>query len=709
MKPVSSRFSPRLLDLETLEALTVGREAVCAHLVDSIWDAVSSGQGRFDVVVGPRGIGKSHTFGLVEGRLRERDKAQQQVVIVALPEEFHPSSLVHLLAKVLELMPDEDGLPRVASQLANLRMGPQGEALKTAQRLIAGRLGARGLLLMVENFDAILRDLGTKGQASLRRLVQRMGCWSIFATARSTKGWTEQTAPLHGTFNVEQLAPLDASSATELIRQLARLHGQTDLHEWLGSDEGRLHVHSTYALLGGNPRVMAMVFHHLDHDDPGDLYGNFFRLAEELTPYYQEQMERLSRGQRPVVEFLAERWSPASVTEISNGTFCPQASVSTHLRALKRDRLVHALKVGKNRYYELSDPLHRIARAMKRDQQLGNAISNMARVWGVMARNDFGYASLSSLHAFHAPPPEYVKNLASEILRHSVKGDANKVDTLTDRLIAHGQSDDSSLYAICGTLLLTKNDKKAYHFIDMQSRRDFGAYAITSLYLALTLTPELRRELPLSWPKLAQSTDISLFYATDEFLEITRDGIRSIEQKGGPKNLATLLIISVLRDFGENAAAQLYQSFEHDLTLQNQKLLGVAAWIHNSRLFYEGLVAQPLAGTDEGRSISTLFAIDSSSDGHSTLSPKQEEWSLENADWLATLWIAGRPLLPTSHTFSLSTGSEERFELLSGQSSVKAFMYLPREMRRFIRVSLTFLHASNLLEAFPAEDQLVEH
>jgi hypothetical protein len=94
VKPRSSRFSPRLLGHEVLEQLTAAREPLLARLVGSLSAAILSGQGRFDLLVGPRGIGKSHLLGLVEGRMRAHADLCERLVIVALPEEFHPSSLL---------------------------------------------------------------------------------------------------------------------------------------------------------------------------------------------------------------------------------------------------------------------------------------------------------------------------------------------------------------------------------------------------------------------------------------------------------------------------------------------------------------------------------------------------------------------------------------------------------------------------------------
>ncbi|HVI03996.1 MAG TPA: ArsR family transcriptional regulator, partial [Enhygromyxa sp.] len=384
MRPRSSRFSPRLVAPELLERLTVAHGPLLARMVGNLTAAIASGQGRFDLLVGPRGVGKSHLLALVEARVRANEQLRGRLVVVALPEEFHPSSLVHLLARVLEQLPQDHSQPPVAAQLQAVRGREASEAADMLVAMIRARLAGRSLLVMLENLDAMFRDLGRKAQARLRRIVQTERGWSIFATAHSAIALSKQTEPFHGTFVVHPLQPLAPAQCQEMLLQLARVHERAKLEAWLETDVARMHVRAAHHLVGGSPRVIAMLFHNLDPEHPDDFEGNFHRLAEELTPWFQEQMARLSAGQRPVLEFLAERWSPASVKEIAEATFNEPTTVSTHLRALRREHLVRSLAVGKERYYEIAEPLHRVARAMKHDEKLAAAIAEMARVWALL-------------------------------------------------------------------------------------------------------------------------------------------------------------------------------------------------------------------------------------------------------------------------------------------------------------------------------------
>lgn len=205
----------------------------------------------------------------------------------------------------------------------------------------------------------------------------------------------------------------------------------------------------------GLPEIERRLRAHLDPEHLDDFEGNFFRLAEEVTPYFQEQMGRLSAGQRPVMEFLAERWAPASVSEIADATFVPATTVSTHLRALRNNRLVRAMAVGKERYYEIADPLHRVARAMKQDRKLGAAIARMARVWALLSGREQAGSPLWVLSDYCEAESDYVRQLSKQLIEHMT--DRVEVARMVEALMPHVQGHPAQVYVVYGLMLLERD------------------------------------------------------------------------------------------------------------------------------------------------------------------------------------------------------------------------------------------------------------
>lgn len=363
MSAISSRFSPRSLAPGQLERLTVAREGLITGLERVVTGAVVSGAARFDVLVGPRGSGKSHCIGLLEGRLRASSQLAERALIVAPPEHVRPTSLVSLLAAVLRELPEDPDVGPASDALQSLQRQKDGNQEQRAVDLIRGRLEGRGLIILLENLDELFEALARAGQQRLRNILQTQRRWSIVASSCSlSPAFVKYEAPFHGTFNRHLLEPLSAEHARDMLAALADAHGRTDLAELLRTPMGMARVRAIHHLLGGNPRAMAFMFRQLDEQRLDHFELTLADLADDLAAYVGEQTARLSPAQRAIVGLLAESWRPLTVTEIAERSFSSQASTSGALRHLRADALVQERKLGREHYYELGDPLHRLAR-----------------------------------------------------------------------------------------------------------------------------------------------------------------------------------------------------------------------------------------------------------------------------------------------------------------------------------------------------------
>ncbi|MCB9739750.1 MAG: AAA family ATPase [Deltaproteobacteria bacterium] len=373
----TSRYSPQTLAAETRAELFIGRADARDHLVSVLDHTLREGGARYQLVVGPRGIGKSHLIHLVRDRLEAAGHT-----IVALGEESHPSSVLAFLAAVLQHMPDVEGLPPGSAQVELLRGGPIADAVARAITLIKARLAGASMLLVVENLDRLLDAIGSAGQASLRGLLQEQGRISILAGSQTlSPAFTRQGAPFFNFFAVEELEPLTVEACREQLIKLARHHGRDALVASLQTPTGLARVRAIHHLAGGTPRAMALVFPYLTPESLDELEGVFLELADELTPYFQEQIRARSPAQQAILQLLAENWSPMTPSDLADATFTSQQSVSGTLRDLKRDHLVVNQVLGRNSYYEIADPLWRIARSMKRPDGIPLAFVRFLRFW----------------------------------------------------------------------------------------------------------------------------------------------------------------------------------------------------------------------------------------------------------------------------------------------------------------------------------------
>lgn len=378
--PRHSRFSPHVVDQANLERLFVEREPLLARLVDDVSAGVVEGGARYVLLVGPRGAGKSHLAALLRARLSAR--LQGSAILAGLDEEEHVGSLLDLLARVLRAFPPDPSIPDAQVQLRSLRGVSHEEAVERAVGLIEARLADRALILSFENADQLFEDLGREGQQVLRRVLQAHPRWSMVATSRTLGPmFVRPQQPFFNTFAVHSLEALPPEGCRELLARLADVDGREDLASFLRTPTGLARVRAIHHFAGGNPRAMALLHPYLTLAKLDELVEAFYDLSEELTPYFQEQMSRLPAGQRPILEALAENWRPMSPGELAEALFQAPAAVSMQLKRLREDRLVTALSVGRERFYEIAEPLHRLARAMKRTDGVGAALARFLRHW----------------------------------------------------------------------------------------------------------------------------------------------------------------------------------------------------------------------------------------------------------------------------------------------------------------------------------------
>ena len=378
--PLSSVFSPHSVEPERLEQLFIGRDRLLGELLDDLGRTVQSGSGRYEALVGPRGIGKSHVMALLKHRIGLDDRLAPRVAMAWLGEEEHVNSLVALLARVLGAL--DSGSTDTSDQVVRLRRTPASDQEELAVSMLEQQTGDRALVLMVENLDDLLDALGRQAQQKLRNLLQSHPSWNVVATSCTwSAALANKGSPLYGSFVRRSLEPLTAELCHSMLVRLAQVHGHDDFLAELRGPRGMPRIRAIHHVVGGAPRAMAQLYPHLQRRTLEDLEGAFFELAEELTPYLQEQMRRRPAGQRPVLEALAESWRPLSVGELAERTFNTHQTTSGYLRYLNQDRLVLRYGVGREAFYSLAEPLFRIARSMKRPDGLAEAFVRCVAGW----------------------------------------------------------------------------------------------------------------------------------------------------------------------------------------------------------------------------------------------------------------------------------------------------------------------------------------
>jgi tetratricopeptide (TPR) repeat protein len=371
---IISRFTPSLMAPETLEAILVQRHELANYLVDNIRESTLTDSKHYQLLIGPRGIGKTHLVSLIYHRIDKMEDLQEKLLIAWLrEEEYGIASFLDLLIAILRAIGKEypaeyqSKLYDAVEQLYEL--SPE-DAESQAAQLLRNFIENRTLLLIVENLDDVFSGLGDIGQKQFRAYIQNHGFLTILATSQSLfDGIESRDKPFYGFFYHHNLNELSLDDAVNLLNQIASLEEKSELADFIQDSTGRNRIKVVHFLSGGSPRIY-MVFSDflVNRESLNGLVEAFMAMLDDLTPYYQDRMKYISNQQRKIVDFLADLRRAAPVKEIAKRCFITQQTASSQLKDLRQKGYVKSEEIGRESWYELREPLMRFCLEVKKQR-----------------------------------------------------------------------------------------------------------------------------------------------------------------------------------------------------------------------------------------------------------------------------------------------------------------------------------------------------
>jgi tetratricopeptide (TPR) repeat protein len=371
---IISRFTPSLMAPETLEAILVQRHALANYLVENIRESTLTDNKHYQLLIGPRGIGKTHLVSLIYHRIAKMEDLQEKLLIAWLrEEEYGIASFLDLLIAILRALgkeyPAEYRTQLHDAVEALYDLSPEDAESQAAQLLI-NFIENRTLLLIVENLDDVFGGLGDIGQKQFRAYIQNHGFLTILATSQSLfDGIESRDKPFYGFFYPHNLNELSLDDAVNLLNQIASLEEKSELADFIQNSTGRNRIKVVHFLSGGSPRIY-MVFSDflVNRESLNGLVEAFMAMLDDLTPYYQDRMKYISNQQRKIVDFLADLRRAAPVKEIAKRCFITQQTASSQLKDLRQKGYVKSEEIGRESWYELREPLMRFCLEVKKQR-----------------------------------------------------------------------------------------------------------------------------------------------------------------------------------------------------------------------------------------------------------------------------------------------------------------------------------------------------
>jgi len=366
-------YNPAIEKPDDLKKTLTARGPILNDLLKKIRSSSNDRGLKHYLIVGPRGIGKTHLLLVVhytvKGCYKEKGLTKSWISIKTYEEEYRITTLSDLLLRVLEELKEEGGLDEVDSILERLRGRSDEEIVELALsflREFRKKTGKR-ILLLIEDLGTIFEQIGDEAAIGrIRDILMREDIFMLIGTALSLfKEVIGPEKPFYNFFEVIWLPELKGKEVEELIKKKAKVLGEKKIMEEF--EEYRPRIKAIVHLTGGYPRLILMLFHIFTKSKLIEVQEALEELLDELTPYFQDRMNRLPAQQRKILDTLTLMEGPATPTEIAKEARLDVRIVNPQIRRLTELGYIQVSRQERRKTtrYEVTERLFRIWREMR--------------------------------------------------------------------------------------------------------------------------------------------------------------------------------------------------------------------------------------------------------------------------------------------------------------------------------------------------------
>ena len=372
-------FGAKSVKPEILEqTLTIRKETV-----DEIEKNCIIKTGNFStwqsLIIAARGSGKTHLIKVLYHRLKKNKKISGKSVIAYMSEdEVGIANFTDLIVSILRAFVrySEPGSETLESQISEASLIKDTNKREIFVKDILLKFAdKRIIILLIENFDKILKSLGSQGQGSLRDFIHQYNNLSIIATSQNLiANLQDSKNPFYNFFNISQLRKLNFEETVSFLEAIAKTEGNKELAKEIKKPvlEGKLKA--IYELTEGNHRLLVTFYSFLKADFKSELSAIFIKVMNDLKPYYEQFVNALPAQQQKIVKYLSLNRGAISGKEIAIACFIEPNVFSKQISLLYERGMIDKNKSGKNVFYELKEPLMRICLEISENP---NGISNL--------------------------------------------------------------------------------------------------------------------------------------------------------------------------------------------------------------------------------------------------------------------------------------------------------------------------------------------
>src|SRR3972149_1735688 len=341
-------YNPRKKTFQQLEKSLVGNDRwdILNGIMRELMLKKGEAPKQHWMVVGPRGIGKSHLLTLLYHKVKDDKKVSKLWLPVLFPEELR---MGWNLAKFLEraagelLMDIEREKNPIAvelkSKIDNIKKVPIAERSDYIFSVLSWihELTGRFILLITENLQHLLgKRISVIEQKKLRAYLQTNEAVLLIGSATTVfEALNDHSNPFYHFFHIKRLEDLSFEDMKALIIDLLTEGGQHEVVKKVSKNEARLRA--LYSFTGGNPRIAVFLADMLKSELPDEMISVMDMILDELTPYFEAILNEIPTYQEEVLHTLAAYEPAQSPKEIAEHLEAPQPTIRNYLMQLKEN------------------------------------------------------------------------------------------------------------------------------------------------------------------------------------------------------------------------------------------------------------------------------------------------------------------------------------------------------------------------------------
>jgi tetratricopeptide (TPR) repeat protein len=368
----SYAYNTRKKTPEQLEKELVGSERW--NILNSILNELALKKGEHPkqhwMIIGPRGIGKSHLLTLLYYKIKNNSELTKQWITVLFPEELR---MANDLAKFLERTvkeillelekeksPIAEELRREIKKIREIRASERIEHLFTVLNWIHQTSG-KYILLLFENLQKLLgKKISIIEQKKLRAFLQTHDNVLLIGSATTVfNALHDHKHPFYHFFHIRRLTDLNFDEMKILITNILADDNKQDIAGKVAKNEARMRA--IYSFTGGNPRMAVFLSDIIKTEVPDEMIGFMDEILEDLTPYFEAILNDTPDYMEEIMNTLAIQEPAQSPKEIAGHLEMQQTTIRNYLKQMKDNGYVRvAFSKGKSNYYCLNEYLYRI-------------------------------------------------------------------------------------------------------------------------------------------------------------------------------------------------------------------------------------------------------------------------------------------------------------------------------------------------------------